>query len=621
MEKMKMESKDIIEANLEAVLGIFPQCITEYADSNGKLKKGINFEILRELLSDSITTDNEEKYEFTWVGKKQSILDANSRSKMTLRPNKEESTNWETTENLYIQGDNLEVLKLLQESYFNAIQVIYIDPPYNTGSDFIYKDDFSQTSTDYIEASGISDEEGNKLIKNTETNGRFHSDWCSMIYSRLLLARNLLASDGVIFISIDDHEQENLKKIADEVFGASNFIAQVVWERAFSPVNLKKHFSESHDYILCYAKSMNSAICNGLPRNNESDSRYSNPDNDERGPWTSGDLSVGPAIESKVYEITTPSGRKVLPPSGYCWRLDKKTFQQYIADNRIWFGAEGNNVPRIKRFLSEVKQGMTPMTVWKYTDVGHSQDAKQKLKNLFDAKAYFDYPKSVELLKRCIRLYGDEQATVMDFFSGSATTAQAVMEVNAEDSVSKKFIMVQLPEACDEKTEAFKDGYITICDIGKERIRRAAKKIHEEHPEVQFDDGFRVFSVDESNMKDVYFSPADTKQNLLSLLESNIKEDRTDMDLLFGCLLEWGLPLSMSHVSETIEGCTVHTYNEGDLIACFNENIPESVIKEIAKREPLRVVFRDSSFSESPAKINVGEIFKLISPDTSIKVL
>lgn len=621
MEKMKMESKDIIEANTEAVLGIFPQCITEYTDLNGKLKKGINFQVLQEVLSESIANNDEEKYEFTWVGKKQSIMDANSKSKMTLRPNKEESKNWDTTKNLYIQGDNLEVIKLLQESYFNAIQVIYIDPPYNTGSDFIYRDDFSQTSTDYMEASGVSDEEGNKLFKNTDTNGRFHSDWCSMIYSRLLLARNLLAPDGVIFISIDDHEQENLKKMADEVFGASNFIAQVVWERAFSPVNLKKHFSESHDYILCYAKSMNSTICNGLPRNNESDSRYSNPDNDERGPWTSGDLSVGPAVESKIYEITTPSGRKVLPPSGYCWRLDQKTFQQYIADHRIWFGAEGNNVPRIKRFLSEVKQGMTPMTVWKHSEVGHSQDAKQKLKNLFDGKAYFDYPKSVELLKRCIRLYGDEQATVMDFFSGSATTAQAVMEVNAEDSVCKKFIMVQLPEVCGEKTEAYKDGYMTICDIGKERIRRAAKKIHEEHPGAQFDDGFRVFSVDESNMKEVYFSPAEMNQNLISMMESNIKEDRTDLDLLFSCLLEWGLPLSLPYISENIDGCTVHIYNDGDLIACFNEDIPENVIKEIAKREPLRVVLRDSSFSGSPAKINVGEIFKLISPDTSIKVL
>jgi adenine-specific DNA-methyltransferase len=442
-----------------------------------------------------------------------------------------------------------------------------------------------------------------------------------MIYSRLLLARNLLTAEGVIFISIDDHEQANLKKIADEVFGASNFIAQIVWERAFSPVNLKKHFSESHDYILCYAKSIDRAVCNGLPRSSESDSRYANPDHDERGPWISGDLSVGPAVESKIYEIVTPSGRKVLPSSGYCWRLDKKTFEQYVAENRIWFGEDGNNVPRIKRFLSDVKQGITPTTVWKFTEVGHSQDAKQKLKKLFDGKSYFDYPKSVELLKRCIRLYGDENAIVLDFFSGSATTAQAVMEVNAEDGTNKKFIMIQLQEECAQKTEAFKDGYKTICDIGKERIRRSAKKIAEEHPNADPDTGFRVFELAESNRKDVYFAPEEMEQSMLAMLESNIREDRTDMDLLFGCLLDWGLPLSLPHTSERIEGFTVHNYNDGDLVACFDEKIPDSVMKAIAGMKPLRAVFRDSSFADSPSKINVGEIFKRMAPDTVVKVI
>lgn len=616
-----METSDITQANIKIIQEAFPQCVTEHEGNDGKIKLAVDLKKLGDFLRDSFIEDEEERYEFSWVGKRKAIKDANSISRMTLRPKKEESVQWDTTGNLYIEGDNLEVLKLLQESYFNAVSVIYIDPPYNTGNDFIYRDSFEQTSEEYGEAIGQLDEEGNRLFKNNDSNGRFHSDWCSMIYSRLLLARNLLTKEGVIFISIDDHEQENLKKIADEVFGASNFIAQVIWERAFSPVNLKKHFSESHDYILCYAKSIDNAICNGLPRNDESDSRYSNPDNDDRGPWTSGDLSVGPAIESKIYEIVTPSGRKVLPPSGYCWRLDKKTFEQYVADNRIWFGADGNNVPRIKRFLSDVKQGMTPMTVWKFTEVGHSQDAKQKLKTLFDGKSYFDYPKSVELLKRCIRLYGDENAIVLDFFSGSATTAQAVMEVNAEDGTNKQFIMVQLQEKCDEKTEAFKNGYKTICDIGKDRIKRAAKKILGEYPNASIDTGFRVFELAESNMKDVYFAPSDTDQDLLAMLESNIKEERTDMDLLFGCLLEWGLPLSLAHTSEKIEGFTVHNYNDGDLVACFDENVPDTVVKTIAQMQPLRAVFRDSSFANSPSKINVGEIFKLMAPDTTVKVI
>ena len=541
---------------------------------------------------------------------------------MTLRPCPAESVNWDVTENLYIEGDNLEVLKLLQESYLGAIKVIYIDPPYNTGSDFVYRDDFQMSSRDYDEQIGTFDDEQNRLFVNTDGNGRFHSDWCSMIYPRLLLARNLLADNGVIFISIDDHEQENMKKICDEIFGDDNFLAQVVWERAFSPVNLKKHFSESHDYILCYARNVTSLVCNGLPRSAEANDRYSNPDNDPRGPWTSGDMSVGPRVESRVYEITTPNGRVILPPSGYCWRLDKATYESYVKDNRIYFG-DGNNVPRIKRFLSDVKQGMTPMTVWKYSEVGHSQDATKRLKEIFDGKAYFDYPKPVDLIKRCLQLYSDKDSLILDFFSGSATTAQAVMQLNADDNGNRKFIMVQLPESCDEKGIAYQDGFKTICDIGKERIRRTGKTIMDgvrlTHPTL--DIGFRVFRLDDTNMKEVFYSADDISQQNLFDMVSNIKEDRNDLDLLFGCLLEWGLPLSLPYTSETIDGCKVHTYNDGDLIACFEENIPDSVVKTIARRQPLRAVFRDSSFADSPAKINVGEIFKLLAPDTRVKVI
>lgn len=550
-------------------------------------------------------------------------MEANTTTNKTLRPCIEESKDWDNTENLYIEGDNLEVLKLLQNSYFNKVKMIYIDPPYNTGNDFIYVDDFAQNIDEYEEAKGSFDEEGNRLFKNTDTNGRFHSDWCSMIYPRLVLARNLLADDGVIFISIDDNEQANLKKICDEVFGEKNFIAQVIWERAYAPVNLKKHFSENHDYIICYAKDIDKAICNGLPRASEANDRYSNPDNDPRGVWQSDNLSVGPIVQSKIYEIITPGGRKVLPPEGYCWRLTKEKFKEYIEDNRIWFGKDGNNVPRIKRFLSEVKQSVTPMTIWKYSEVGHSQDAKQNLKKLFDGKSFFDYPKSVELIKRCIQLYSNESSIIIDFFSGSATTAHAVMQLNAEDGGKRKFIMVQLPEKTDEKSEAFKAGYKNICEIGKERIRRAGEKIKEEAGlnGQGLDIGFRVLKLDSSNMKDIYYSADEYDQGMLENMQSNTKEDRTDLDLLFGCLVDWGLELDKPYTTKVINGHKVHIYNDGDLVACFEKDLDMKTIDEIAKLQALRVVFSDNSFVDSATKINVAEHFKMIAPDTDIKVI
>lgn len=620
MDKMRMESLNMTAINVEKVEALFPNCITETVNNDGTIKKAVNFEILKQMLSEDIA-DGDEVYDFTWVGKKAAIVEANKPIRKTLRPCAEESVHWGTTENIYIEGDNLEVLKLLQESYLEAIKVIYIDPPYNTGNDFIYRDGFSTSESDYKDQIGMYDEENNALFKNTDSNGRFHSDWCSMIYSRLLLARNLLSQDGVIFISIDDHEQANMKKICNEIFGEFNFLAQVVWERAYSPINLKKHFSESHDYILCYAKNMPSAVCNGLPRSTEANDRYSNPDNDPRGVWKSSDLSVGPIVESKVYEITTPSGRKVLPPNGYCWRLDKNAFQQYVQDDRIWFGPDGNNVPSIKRFLTEVKQGITPMTIWKYTEVGHSQDATKRLKELFNNKAYFDYPKPVDLIKRCIQLYSDSDCVVMDFFSGSATTAQTVMQLNAEDGGKRKYILVQLPENCDEKSIAYKDGYRTICDIGKDRIKRAAKLIKDSATSMEFDDGFRVFKLDDTNMSDVYYGADEYTQDLLKLMVSNIKEDRTDEDVFFSCLLEWGLPISLPYSAKSIDGCKVLTYNDGDLMACFSENITDTVIKAIAAEHPLRAVFMDSKFQSSPQKINLFEIFKTISPETHIKVI
>ena len=622
MEKMRMESMDIVAKNIDKIAELFPSCITEKVDDKGNLEKAIDFDVLRQILGDKVATGN-EAYEFTWVGKNASRVEANTTTNKTLRPCIEESKDWDNTENLYIEGDNLEVLKLLQNSYFNKVKMIYIDPPYNTGNDFIYVDDFAQNIDEYEEAKGSFDEEGNRLFKNTDTNGRFHSDWCSMIYPRLVLARNLLADDGVIFISIDDNEQENLKKICDEVFGEKNFIAQIIWERAYAPVNLKKHFSENHDYIICYAKDIDKAICNGLPRASEANDRYSNPDNDPRGIWKSDNLSVGPIVQSKIYEIITPGGRKVLPPEGYCWRLSKEKFKEFVKDNRIWFGKDGNNVPSIKRFLTEVKQSITPMTIWKYSEVGHSQDAKQNLKKLFDGKSFFDYPKSVELIKRCIQLYSNESSIILDFFSGSATTAHAVMQLNAEDGGKRKFIMVQLPEETDEKSEAFKAGYKNICEIGKERIRRAGEKIKEEAGlnGQDLDIGFRVLKLDSSNMKDIYYSADEYDQGMLENMQSNIKEDRTDLDLLFGCLVDWGLELDKPYTTKVINGHKVHIYNDGDLVACFEKDLDMKTIDEIAKLQALRVVFCDNSFIDSATKINVAEHFKMIAPDTDIKVI
>ncbi len=623
MDKMRMESVDMTAQNIDKIGALFPNCITETVDKNGKPKKAINFKLLRQMLSGDVV-DGDEAYEFTWVGKKASIVEANKPIRKTLRPCKEESVNWDTTENLYIEGDNLEVLKLLQESYLNKVKMIYIDPPYNTGNDFIYQDDFKIGSEEYLEQLGTYDEEENRLFRNTDTNGRFHSDWCSMIYSRLLLARNLLKDDGVIFISIDDHEQDNLKKCCDEAFGAKNFIAQLVWERAYAPKNDAKYISNSHDYVLMYARNIDNFVIGRLPRTEEANARYQNPDNDPRGVWKPSDMSVKTYNASCDYPITAPSGRVIEPPAGRCWSLSKNAFLERLQDNRIYFGVDGNSVPCMKRFLTELKyDGMAPTSIMFYKDVGHSQEGAKEVTKMFEA-GVFDGPKPVRLLNRLLILANlKSDDIVLDFFSGSSTTAHAVMQKNAEDNSHRKYIMVQLPEETDEKGTAYKAGYSNICEVAKERIRRAGTKIKEESPLTtqDLDIGFRVLKLDESNMNDVYYSADEYQQNMLSMLESNVKSDRTDLDLLFGCLLEWGLPLSLPYSSENIEGCTVHNYNDGDLIACFDESIPDSVIKEIARRQPLRAVFRDSSFASSPSKINVGEIFKMLAPDTRIKVI
>ena len=649
MDKMQMQTPDLTAGNVDKIAALFPNCITETKGEDGKLKRAINFAMLRQMLSGDVV-EGDEAYEFTWVGKKAAIVEANTPIRKTLRPCPEESVNWDTTENLYIEGDNLEVLKLLRESYLGKVKMIYIDPPYNTGNDFIYRDNFAQSADEYDEESGAFDEDGNRLFKNTDSNGRFHSDWCSMIYSRLMLARDLLTEDGVIFISIDDNEQATLKAICDEVFGYNNFIGIISWFKKASPSNDAQFFSNDIEYLLVYAVDKMIWRPNRLPLNEKQLKYYQNPDNDPRGPWNSATYTCNKTKNERpnlFYPIQNPhNGKMVYPKDTAVWKYSKEQTDKYIMDNRLFWGVDGNaTYPRIKKFLSE-HEGVVNRTLWHYDDVNHTQGATEELKSL--GITGFSTPKPSQLVKRMIQIASDDTSIILDFFSGSATTAHAVMAQNFQDVFNgklgkRKFIMVQLPEECDEKSEAYKVGYKTICEIGKERIRRAGKKEYmdacafagsSQHwdedkrgkdpnypcPE-SVDTGFRVFKLDSTNMNDVYYSAGEYTQDLLSQMESNIKDDRTSLDLLFGCLLEWGLPLSLPYKSELLDGCTVHTYNDGDLIACFDENIPESVIKTIAKRQPLRAVFRDSGFEDSPAKINVGEIFKMLAPDTRVKVI
>lgn len=559
----------------------------------GGVKRVVNFDVLRQLLGDNAVEDAPEAYEFNWVGKQAARAEVLQPTKKTLRPVKEDSVDWDNTQNIYIEGDNLEVLKLLQKSYLGKVKMIYIDPPYNTGNDFVYHDDFAMSADEYAEASGAVDELGNKYIKNMDSNGRFHSDWCSMMYSRLMVARTLLTEDGVIFISIDDNEVENLRKICDEVFGEGNFIAQLVWERAYSPKNDAKFVSNSHDYVLMVAKNSDEFVIGRLDRTEEANARYSNPDNDPRGIWKPSDMSVKTYNAECDYSITTPSGRVVEPPAGRCWRLSKKAFFERLQDNRIWFGSDGNSVPSIKRFLTELKhEGMAPTSILFYKEVGHSQEGAKEVVALFGDKGVFDGPKPVRLIERLITLANLKEASiVLDFFSGSATTAHALMQVNAKKNKSCKYILVQLPELVSETKKDL--GYKNICEIGEERIRRAGKKIKEESPltTADLDTGFRVFRLDEGNYEDVKRSPKEFKQDQLDLFLNNIKADRNDLDLLFGCMLDWGVQLSLPMTQEVVDGKTIYTVNDGDLVACFAENVSEDVVKAMAEKMPFACHF------------------------------
>ena len=624
MDKLRMQSSNGVEDNITKIAQLFPDCVTETVDErSGQPKHLIDFEKLKQNLSDSVMSERAERYQFTWPDKSKAILLANSPINATLRPCREDSVDFDNTQNLYIEGDNLDVLKCLKETYLHKVKMIYIDPPYNTGNDFVYEDDFAQSSEEYLANSGQFDEQGNRMFTNAESNGRFHTDWLNMIYPRLKVARDLLTDDGVIFISIDDNEVENLRKVCDEVFGEQNFIATLIWERAFAPKNDAKFISSSHDYIVMCAKRIENFKIGRLERTQEANARYSNPDNDPRGVWTSGDMLVKTYNKSCDYPITTPSGKIVNPVPGRCWRFSEESFLEKVKDNRIWFGPEGNGVPRVKRFLSELKfEGMAPTSILFHKEVGHSQEGSKEVTALFGDKGVFDGPKPVRLLQRLLTLANlDDNSIILDFFSGSASTAHAVMKMNAEKQKHCPFIMVQLPEHISEKKK--EQGYETVCEIGKERIRRAGKKIKEESPLTtqDLDTGFRVLKLDSTNMQDIYYSPKDISQADLFSQVDNVKPDRTGEDLLFQVMLELGATLDSKIETTTVAGKTIYNVAEGYLVACFDQDVTDDVVKSIAQMQPAYAVLRDTSMKDDSTATNFEQIFKTYSPDTVTKIL
>ena len=630
MEKLNVITAEMAEKNIEMLGQLFPNCLTEKKNDEGKIVKAIDFDKLRQELADSIVEGQEERYQFTWPDKRNAIRLANAPTTKTLRPCREESVDFDNTQNLYIEGDNLDVLKILRENYLGKVKMIYIDPPYNTGNDFVYNDDFSQTSSEYIAESGQFDSDGNRLVLNAESNGRFHTDWLNMMYPRLKVAKDLLSDDGVIFISIDDNEVDNLRKLCDEVLGEVNFVAQIVWQKIHSIKNDAKFFSDNHEYALLYARDKSNYQVQLLPRTESMNERYKNLDNDPRGPWQSGDLVASGERSAGHFIVTSPkTGKQFDVPQGKHWVYSEANLKAMLDDNRIWFGADGNSFPRKKRFLAEVQDGRTPSTIWLSEEVGHNQSATREVKLLFDDNKYFDFPKPVDYILQMLQVASVKDSLILDFFSGSATTAHAVMQLNAEDGGNRKFIMVQLPEMTDEKSEAYKAGYKNICEIGKERIRRAGKKVKEEAglQGQNLDIGFRVLKLDSANEKEVKRTPSEVpvEQGLfdamLDDMVENIKEDRTPEDLLFQVLPMCNLPLSCKIETKEIDGKCVFIVEDGYLIACFDNNINETVITEIAKMKPYYFVMRDSSLATDNVADNFDQIFNAYSKDTIRRIL
>jgi adenine-specific DNA-methyltransferase len=639
MEKLKMQTLDGVQNNIDKIAALFPDCITEKRDENGKLTHAIDFDKLRQELSSEIVEGREERYQFTWPDKKKAVLLANSPINAALRPCREESVDFDNTQNLYIEGDNLDVLKCLKETYLGKVKMIYIDPPYNTGNDFVYEDDFAESSKEYMNNSGQYDEQGNRLVTNSESNGRFHTDWLNMIYPRLKVARDLLTKDGVIFISIDDNEVENLRKVCDEVFGEDNFIATFIWEKRLNREN-RKEVSIRHDYVLCFTKLKYECerTLSLLPMNEKALNNYGNPDDDPRGLWKSDPAHAqgGHGTKSQFYTLIAPNGKTHELPSGRCWLYTESVMNEAIRDGRIWFGQDGNGVPRIKTYLNAKDRGLTPESILFAKDVSTNEKAKNDLKKLFADTAVFETPKPMELVKLFIQLSTKKDDVILDFFSGSAATAHATLQKNSEDNGSRKFIMVQLQEQTDEKSEAYKAGYKNICEIGKERIRRAGKKIkgkleekqkdkdlfdNKENRVAKLDIGFRVLKLDSSNMEDVYYAPAEYDQKDLFAKTDNVKSDRTAEDLLFQVMLELGATLDSKIESTEVAGKKIFNVADNYLVACFDTEVSDEVVTAIAKMQPQYAVFRDSCMKDDSTATNFEQIFKTYSSETITKVL
>ena len=631
MDKLSMQTTNQVDKNIKRIAELFPNCLTERLDENGKPEAAIDFDQLRQELSKDIVEGPEERYQFTWPDKRNAIRLANAPTTDTLRPCREESVDFDTTQNLYIEGDNLQVLKLLRENYLGKVKMIYIDPPYNTGNDFVYNDDFAQSAGEYIHNSGQEDEEGNRLVANTESNGRFHTDWLNMIYPRLKVAKDLLTEDGVIFVSIDENEIQNMRKVTDEIFGASNFVSQLGWQKVYSPKNQARYFSNDYEFVLCYAKKLESFHLNLLPRTEQMNARYKNPDNDPRGPWKPGDC-VGDGVRARgYYDVVSPLTGKVFNvPIGKHWVYAPENMEKMIQENRIWFGTDGNAFPSVKQYLSEVS-GRRPSSLLLYEDYGHTDMAKKDVIKLFPdfEKVPFDTPKPVKLIKMLAMMGSDECDLILDFFSGSATTAQSIMELNSETQSKRRFILVQIPEMITDNEDAERLNLKSISDVGKERIRRAGKKILEEQLAKQadlfsgeqkpLDIGFRVLKLDSSNMQDVYYSPEQFNENLL--FEDNIKPDRTEEDLLFQAMIELGIELSAKIEKQELAGKTVWSVANGYLMACFDTDVNETTITEIARQKPYYFVMRDSSLATDNVADNFEQIWEEYSKETIRRIL
>jgi adenine-specific DNA-methyltransferase len=619
MEKVRSSTPDLVQANIEAIAELFPNVMTESMNDEGNLVRAVDFDHLRQELSDHVVDGPQERYRLDWPGKRAAMLAANAPTRSTLRPMLEESVDFENTKNIFIEGDNLEALKILQESYLGKVKLIYIDPPYNTGNDFIYNDDFAESTAEYLERSGQTDESGTRLIANTESNGRFHSDWLNMMYPRLKLARNLLADDGVIFLSIDDDEVANLRLLGDQIFGANNFLANVVWQKKYTRANDARWFSDNHDHILCYARNSSAFSLNLLPRGEEQLKAYQNPDGHPKGPWKATPLHAKSGTNTSKYVFI--NGKSWEPPTGTFRRFNDETMQKMNVGDEIWFGADGNQTPSRKSFLSEVKEGVTPVTIWPYDEVGHNHEASTELKDL-DLGGLFSNPKPTRLIRRILELGTDKDALVLDFFAGSATTAHAVMQANAQDGGSRRWICIQLPEPTSETSSAYIAGYPDLAQLSRERIRRAAVRLCGENQvlEAQRDTGFRAFRVDSSTYASSLMAPDNYVQDELVTHVESIKGDRSDLDLLLQIMIDWGLDLSLSVQIEHVDESVIYSVDDGALTANLGDNLSGSVIRAIAQRRPVRAVFRDTAFATDAERINVQQIFREVSPDTQVKV-